>query len=70
MAHRVTPALINEALNSISGEDQVAQLNQWFKKKEASLANETNGPKKEAKIIRFLLSKGFPLAMVLEAVKA
>lgn len=69
MAHRVNPALINEALNSISGEDQVAQLNQWFKKKEASLADEPNGPKKEAKIIRFLLSKGFPLAMVLEAVK-
>jgi len=70
MAHKVTPSLINEAINSISGEEQVAQLNQWFKKKEASLVNEPQGPKKEAKIIRFLLSKGFPLALVLEVVKA
>jgi len=34
------------------------------------LVNEPQGPKKEAKIIRFLLSKGFPLALVLEVVKA
>jgi len=60
MAHKVTPSLINEAINSISGEEQVAQLNQWFKKKEASLVNEPQGPKKRQKSYGFYSQKDSP----------
>jgi SOS response regulatory protein OraA/RecX len=39
-----------------------------LEKKQSSLKNEAEGPKKRAKVIRFLLSKGFSLDEILREV--
>ena len=38
------------------------------RKKQNSLKDEAEGPKKKAKIVRFLLSKGFSLEEILKAI--
>jgi regulatory protein len=67
-AHHISDPLINQALASLPKSEVQAHLKRWILKKQDSLKNEEEGPKKRAKIIRFLLSKGFSLDEILKAV--
>ena len=67
-AHYIAEPLINQALASLSKLDVQANLQRWLQKKQNSLKAEKDGPKKRAKIIRFLLSKGFSLDEILKVV--
>jgi regulatory protein len=67
-AHHISDPLINQALASLPKSEVQAHLKRWLLKKQDSLKNEEEGPKKRAKIIRFLLSKGFSLDEILKAV--
>ncbi|MFM7596432.1 MAG: regulatory protein RecX [Flavobacteriales bacterium] len=67
-AHYIAEPLINEALSSLSSLDVQANLQRWLQKKQNGLKAEDDGPKKRAKIIRFLLSKGFNLDEILKVV--
>ena len=67
-AHYIAEPLINQALASLSKLDVQANLQRWLQKKQNSLKDEAEGPKKRAKIIRFLLSKGFALDEILKVV--
>lgn len=63
--HQISPELIKEALNSISLISSQEQLKDWFDRKIKALEREPDGPKKKAKIVRFLLGKGFPIQEIL-----
>ena len=67
-AHQISDPLINQALALLPKSEVQAHLKRWLLKKQDSLKNEEEGPKKRAKIIRFLLSKGFSLDEILKAV--
>jgi SOS response regulatory protein OraA/RecX len=49
--------------------EQNKRLVDWFEKKKQALRNEPEGPKKTAKIVRFLLSKGYEMSAILELVR-
>lgn len=68
IAHHISEPLINQALASLSKLDAQANLQRWLQKKQNSLKSDEEGPKKRAKIIRFLLSKGFSLDEILKVV--
>ena len=68
IAHHIPEAVINRALSSLSKTENHAHLRRWIEKKESSVKHEAEGPKKRAKIIRFLLSKGFSLDEILKEV--
>ena len=68
ISHHIPEAVINRALSSLSKTENHAHLRRWNEKKESSLKHEAEGPKKRAKIIRFLLSKGFSLDEILKEV--
>lgn len=68
ISHHIPEAVINRALSSLSKTENHAHLRRWIEKKESSLKHEAEGPKKRAKIIRFLLSKGFSLDEILKEV--
>lgn len=68
ISHQIPEAVINRALSSLSKTENHAHLRRWIEKKESSLKHEAEGPKKRAKIIRFLLSKGFSLGEILKEV--
>lgn len=61
LSHNIPDTLINRAISSLTKEKNHAHLKRWIEKKQNSLRHEEEGPKKRAKIIRFLISKGFSL---------
>jgi SOS response regulatory protein OraA/RecX len=56
-------------LSQLETNDQNKRLVDWFEKKKQALRNEPEGPKKTAKIVRFLLSKGYEMSAILELVR-
>jgi regulatory protein len=68
IAHHISESLIDQALSTLSKSDHAAHLLIWLQKKQNSLKDEAEGPKKKAKIVRFLLSKGFSLEEILKAI--
>jgi regulatory protein len=68
ISHHIPETVINRALSSLSKPENHAHLKRWLEKKQSSLKNEAEGPKKRAKVIRFLLSKGFSLDEILREV--
>lgn len=68
-AHKISEELIKSGLGNLKLTDQTQLLNAWLNKKRAALRNEPEGPKKTAKIIRFLLSKGFEMPAIMDLVK-
>jgi len=68
ISHHIPETVINRALSSLSKTENHAYLRRWLEKKQSSLKNEAEGPKKRAKVIRFLLSKGFALDEILKEV--
>lgn len=67
--HRIPEHLIQVGLSQLETNDQDKRLADWLEKKKYALRNEPEGPKKTAKIIRFLLSKGYEMSAILELVR-
>ena len=67
--HRIPEHLIQVGLNQLETNDQDKRLADWFEKKKHALRNEPEGAKKTAKIVRFLLSKGYEMSAILELVR-
>jgi len=68
-AHNVSEALVAMGLNRIDAPLEKVQIQRWYEKKVNRLSREVEGPKKRAKIIRFLLSKGFTLDEIMPLFK-
>lgn len=67
--HRIPEHLIQVGLSQLETNDQDKRLADWFEKKKQALRNEPEGPQKTAKIVRFLLSKGYEMSAILELVR-
>ena len=67
-SHQISSSVIEKAIAGLTKEQTKAHLLKWHQKKSAALSSEANGPKKQAKIIRFLQSKGFNLDEILSVV--
>lgn len=67
--HRIPEALIQAGLSQLETNDQDKRLADWLEKKKNALRNEPEGPKKTAKIVRFLLSKGYEMSDILKLVR-
>ena len=67
--HRIPEHLIQVGLSQLETNEQNKRLVDWFEKKKQALRNEPEGPKKTAKIVRFLLSKGYEMSAILELVR-
>lgn len=67
--HRIPEHLIQVGLSQLETNDQDKRLADWLEKKKYALRNEPEGPKKTAKIVRFLLSKGYEMSAILELVR-
>lgn len=58
---------VKKAIAQIDGNDYYATLQQLAEKKTAALKSEKNPFKKKAKIIRYLVSKGYEMDLIYEA---
>lgn len=67
--HRIPEPLIQAGLSQLETNDQDKRLADWLEKKKNALRNEPEGPKKTAKIVRFLLSKGYEMSDILKLVR-
>lgn len=67
--HRIPEHLIQAGLSQLETNDQDKRLADWFAKKQHALRNDPEGPKKTAKIVRFLLSKGYEMSAIMELVR-
>lgn len=67
--HRIPEPLIQSGLSQLETNDQDKRLADWLEKKRNALRNEPEGPKKTAKIVRFLLSKGYAMSDILKLVR-
>lgn len=67
--HRIPEYLIQAGLSQLETNDQDKRLADWFAKKKHALRNDPEGPKKTAKIVRFLLSKGYEMSAIMELVR-
>lgn len=67
--HRIPEPLIQAGLSQLETNDQDKRLADWLEKKKNALRNEPEGPKKTAKIVRFLLSKGYAMSDILKLVR-
>ena len=68
-AHNVSEELVAVGLSCLDAPLEKAQIQRWYEKKMSSLSREAEGPKKKAKIIRYLLSKGFTLDEIMPLFK-
>lgn len=68
-AHKIPETLISFGLTQLETEATKKVLEQWLSKKRQSLRNEPESPKKNAKIIRFLLTKGFEMDQILSLIR-
>jgi regulatory protein len=67
--HQIPETLIQAGLSQLETNDQDKRLVDWLEKKKHALRNEPESPKKTAKIVRFLLSKGYEMSAILELVR-
>jgi hypothetical protein len=68
-AHKIHETLISFGLTQLETEATKKVLEQWLSKKRQALRNEPESPKKNAKIIRFLLTKGFEMDQILSLIR-
>lgn len=67
--HHIRENLIQIGLSQLEANQQNKRLIDWFEKKKHTLRNEPEGPKKTAKIVRFLLSKGYEMTSIMELIR-